>query len=364
MRLNQIAGPVAGPVIQAPQGTGAGKAATLQFNDNALLPLLLGDHDRHLVRLEQALGVRLSCRGNRVAVTGEASRVEAAVGALNGLYGRLQRGQPVSLSDVDAAVRMSELDEGRPLSDLPAIRTKRGAFAPRSPGQADYMDQLNRHEMVFGIGPAGTGKTYLAVAQGVAMLQSGQVDRIVLSRPAVEAGERLGFLPGDMKEKVDPYLRPLYDALGDMLPGEQMVRRMATGEIEVAPLAFMRGRTLAHAFVILDEAQNTTPVQMKMFLTRMGEGTRMVVTGDLSQIDLPPGTRSGLRDALDTLEGVAGIGVCRFDKRDIVRHPLVARIVDAYDQRAVAETETRQRARPATPTATVPIPASSIDAGK
>ena len=359
MRLNQIPAPVAGPVIHAPQVAAASKAATLQFNDNALLPLLLGDHDRHLVRLEQALGVRLSCRGNRVAVSGEPSRVEAAVGALNGLYGRLQRGQAVSLSDVDAAVRMSELDDARPTSELPAIRTKRGAFAPRSPGQAEYMDLLSRHEMVFGIGPAGTGKTYLAVAQGVAMLQSGQVDRIVLSRPAVEAGERLGFLPGDMKEKVDPYLRPLYDALGDMMPGDQMVRRMATGEIEVAPLAFMRGRTLAHAFVILDEAQNTTPVQMKMFLTRMGEGTRMVVTGDLSQIDLPPGTRSGLRDALDTLEGVAGIGVCRFDKRDIVRHPLVARIVDAYDQRAVAEKETRQRARPA-----VPIPVPSIDASK
>ena len=365
MRLNQIAAPVAGPVIHATPAAAATKAATLQFNDNALLPLLLGDHDRHLVRLEQALGVRLSCRGNRVAVAGEPSRVEAAVGALNGLYGRLQRGQAVGLSDVDAAVRMSELDDPRfqdgrlPLSELPAIRTKRGAFAPRSPGQAEYMEQLNRHEMVFGIGPAGTGKTYLAVAQGVAMLQSGQVDRIVLSRPAVEAGERLGFLPGDLKDKVDPYLRPLYDALGDMLPGEQMVRRMATGEIEVAPLAFMRGRTLAHAFVILDEAQNTTPVQMKMFLTRMGEGTRMVVTGDLSQIDLPPGTRSGLRDALDTLEGVAGIGVCRFDKRDIVRHPLVARIVDAYDQRAAAEKETRQRARPSPP-----VPAVTTDASK
>ena len=207
------------------------------------------------------------------------------------------------------------------------------------------MDALGRHEMVFGIGPAGTGKTYLAVAQAVALLASGQVERIVLSRPAVEAGERLGFLPGDMKEKVDPYLRPLYDALGDMMPGDQVARRIGTGEIEVAPLAFMRGRTLAHAFVILDEAQNTTPAQMKMFLTRMGEGTRMVITGDLTQIDLPPGTRSGLRDALDTLEGVQGIGVTRFDVRDVVRHPLVARIVDAYEQRAVAERDTRGRAK-------------------
>jgi phosphate starvation-inducible PhoH-like protein len=247
---------------------------------------------------------------------------------------------------VDAAIRMSELDDPRlPLSDLPAIHTRRGAVGPRSPGQAAYMDALSRHEMVFGVGPAGTGKTYLAVAQAVAMLQGGKVDRIVLSRPAVEAGERLGFLPGDLKEKVDPYLRPLYDALHDMMPGEQVVRRMGTGEIEVAPLAFMRGRTLAHAFVILDEAQNTTPVQMKMFLTRMGEGTRMVITGDLSQIDLPSGTRSGLRDALDTLEGVPGIHVCRFDKRDVVRHPLVARIVDAYDQREAAEKETREARR-------------------
>jgi phosphate starvation-inducible PhoH-like protein len=244
---------------------------------------------------------------------------------------------------VDTAIRLSDFDDPRlPLSDAPAIRTKRGAVGPRSPGQATYMEALAKAEMTFGIGPAGTGKTYLAVAQAVAMLQAGKVDKIILSRPAVEAGERLGFLPGDLKEKVDPYLRPLYDALNDMMPGEQMVRRMTTGEIEVAPLAFMRGRTLAHAFVILDEAQNTTPVQMKMFLTRMGEGTRMVITGDLTQVDLPAGARSGLRDALDTLEGVAGIAVCRFDKRDVVRHPLVARIVDAYDQRAAAERDTRR----------------------
>jgi phosphate starvation-inducible PhoH-like protein len=320
------------------------KAITLHFGDNALLSLMLGDHDRHLVRLEQGLGVRLSCRGNRVAIAGDPGRVEAAQTAIKGLYRRLERGEGVNLSDVNTAIRMSELDDPRlPFSDLPAIRTRRGAVGPRSPGQSAYMELLTRNEMVFGIGPAGTGKTYLAVAQGVALLQAGKVDRIVLSRPAVEAGERLGFLPGDLKEKVDPYLRPLYDALHDMMPGEQVVRRMGTGEIEVAPLAFMRGRTLAHAFVILDEAQNTTPVQMKMFLTRMGEGTRMVITGDLSQIDLPSGTRSGLRDALDTLEGIAGIGVCRFDKRDVVRHPLVAQIVDAYDQRAAAEKDTSVR---------------------
>jgi phosphate starvation-inducible PhoH-like protein len=330
------------PAATAP----ASRAVTLHFADNALLSLLLGDHDRHLVRIEQGLGVRVTCRGNRMAIQGDPARVEAAQAALEGLYRRLESGQGVSVSDVDAAVRLAEIDDPRlPLSDLPAIRTRRGAIGPRSPGQAAYMEMLARHEMVFGIGPAGTGKTYLAVAQAVAMLQAGKVDRIVLSRPAVEAGERLGFLPGDMKEKVDPYLRPLYDALHDMLPGEQVIRRMGTGEIEVAPLAFMRGRTLAHAFVILDEAQNTTPVQMKMFLTRMGEGTRMVIAGDLTQIDLPQGSRSGLRDALDTLEGLPGIAVCRFDKRDVVRHPLVARIVEAYDQRATAEKDTARRGR-------------------
>jgi phosphate starvation-inducible PhoH-like protein len=331
--------------LPTPPGIG-NKAVTLTFADNALLALLLGDHDRHVVRLEQGMGVRLQCRGNRVAISGDSARVESAQGVMVGLYKRLERGEPVSPSDVDAAVRLAEIDDPRlPLSDLPAIRTKRGAVGPRSPGQAAYMEMLSKQEMVFGIGPAGTGKTYLAVAQAVAMLTAGRVDRIVLSRPAVEAGERLGFLPGDLKEKVDPYLRPLYDALGDMMPQDMLKKRMETGEIEVAPLAFMRGRTLAHAFVILDEAQNTTPVQMKMFLTRMGDSTHMVIAGDLTQIDLPVGARSGLKDALDTLEGLPGIGVCRFDKRDVVRHPLVARIVDAYDQRAAAEKDTRREAR-------------------
>jgi phosphate starvation-inducible PhoH-like protein len=323
-----------------------GKAVTLQFSDNTLLPLLLGDHDRHMVRIEQALGVRLSCRGNRVAISGEAARVDAAQAALEGLWRRLERGESIGRPEVEAAIKLADDTDPRlPLSDLPAIRTRRGAVGPRSPGQAAYIEALASHDMVFGVGPAGTGKTYLAVAQAVAMLQAGKVERIVLSRPAVEAGERLGFLPGDLKEKVDPYLRPLYDALHDMMPGDQVVRRLANGEIEVAPLAFMRGRTLAHAYAILDEAQNTTPVQMKMWLTRMGEGTRMVVTGDLTQVDLPSGTRSGLRDALDTLEGIAGIGVVRLDKRDVVRHPLVARIVDAYDQRAAAEGDKRREAR-------------------
>ena len=322
------------------------KLVTLTFEDNRLLPALYGDHQRNVVLLEQGLGVKIRCKGNEVRISGETVRVQAAATAMNGLYHRLERRQEVGPADVSAAVRMAEIDDPRlPLSDMPAIRTRRGVIGPRSPGQAGYMDLLSRHEMVFGIGPAGTGKTFLAVAQAVGMLMENKVDRIVLSRPAVEAGERLGFLPGDLKEKVDPYLRPLYDALGDMMPADMLKKRMETGEIEVAPLAFMRGRTLKHAFVILDEAQNTTPVQMKMFLTRMGEGTHMVIAGDLSQVDLPAGTRSGLRDALDTLEGLPGIGVCRFDKRDVVRHPLVARIVDAYDQRAAAEKDTRREAR-------------------
>jgi phosphate starvation-inducible PhoH-like protein len=343
--LTHLAAPQA-PSAPAQSG---GKAITLQFNDNTLLPLLLGDHDRHLVRIEQALGVRLSCRGNRIAIAGDASRVDIAQEMLRGLWRRLERGESVGRGEIEAAIRMAdaENDPRLPLSDIPAIRTRRGAVGPRSPGQIAYMEALSAHEMVFGVGPAGTGKTYLAVAQAVAMLQAGKVDRIVLSRPAVEAGERLGFLPGDMKEKIDPYLRPLYDALHDMMPADQVIRRMTNGEIEVAPLAFMRGRTLAHCYAILDEAQNTTAMQMKMFLTRMGEGTRMVITGDLSQVDLPNGVRSGLRDALDTLEGIQGIGVVRFEQRDVVRHPLVARIVGAYDQREAAQGEVRrERERP------------------
>ena len=338
------------PAPRLAETAAPGKAVTINFNDNALLPLLLGDHDRHLVRLEQGFGVRLACRGNRVAISGEPERVQAAQAALTGLWKRLEKGEGVATGDVDAAIRMlhraADEDPRLPLSDLPSIRTRRGAVGPRSPGQQAYMETLSRQEMVFALGPAGTGKTYLAVAQAVAMLLAGRVERIVLCRPAVEAGERLGFLPGDLKEKIDPYLRPLYDALHDMMPGDQVIRRMGTGEIEVAPLAFMRGRTLAHAFVILDEAQNTTEAQMKMFLTRMGEGTHMVITGDLTQIDLPSGVRSGLRDAVETLEGVQGIGFARFGVRDVVRHPLVGRIVDAYDQRAAAARDTtRSRAR-------------------
>jgi phosphate starvation-inducible protein PhoH and related proteins len=310
------------------------RSVTLQFDDNGLLPLLYGEHDRHLARIEQRLGIRLGSRGNRITIAGAAGRTETAEAVLRELWRRLERGQSVGTAEVEAALRMAEGeaegDPRLPLQDKPEIRTRKGAIAPRTPAQAAYIEMLARQEMVFGVGPAGTGKTYLAVAQGVALLQAGRVDRIVLSRPAVEAGERLGFLPGDMKEKVDPYLRPLYDALHDMLPAEQVARRITSGEIEIAPLAFMRGRTLAHCYAILDEAQNTTAAQMKMFLTRMGEGTRMVVTGDPTQVDLPAGQRSGLVEALEVLDGVGGIGVTRFDERDVVRHPLVARIVAAY----------------------------------
>jgi phosphate starvation-inducible PhoH-like protein len=323
--------------LSAPRGgaaPAAQRAITLQFDDNALLPLLYGEHDRNLARIEVRLGVRLGSRGNRLTITGAPERTDVAEAALGALWRRLQKGEHVGSAEVEAAMRMAEgvqdADPRLPLQDTPAIRTRKGAIAPRTPAQAAYIDMLARHEMVFGIGPAGTGKTYLAVAQGVALLQAGRVDRIVLSRPAVEAGEKLGYLPGDLKEKVDPYLRPLYDALHDMMPAEQLTRRMAAGEIEVAPLAFMRGRTLAHCYAILDEAQNTTAAQMKMFLTRMGEGSRMVVTGDPTQVDLPPGTKSGLVEALQVLHGVEGIAVARFAEQDVVRHPLVARIVSAY----------------------------------
>ncbi|HKF62043.1 MAG TPA: PhoH family protein [Dongiaceae bacterium] len=309
----------------------------LQFDDNRLLPILYGEHDRHLARIEQSLGVSLMSRGNQIAVSGEPAAVAQARQVLNQLYQRLKRGFAVDFSEIDAAIRLSQTEDGTEPSlfgsDGVAIRTQRRHISPRSAAQAQYLRQLQARELVFGIGPAGTGKTYLAVAVAVAHLTKGEVDRIVLSRPAVEAGERLGFLPGDLREKVDPYLRPLYDALYDMMPAEQVLRRLSSGEIEIAPLAFMRGRTLTHCYAILDEAQNTTPVQMKMFLTRLGEKSRMAVTGDLSQIDLPPGQRSGLQDAVDTLSGVDGIGMVRFTEVDIVRHPLVTRIVRAYDAR-------------------------------
>ncbi len=316
-------------------------AVLLQFDDNRLLPMLYGEHDQNLARLEQRLGVRLAARGNRLAISGpeEASRVAEA--ALNALYERLRKKLEVGEPEVDAAVRLAQgaaaAGGGAGLADMlaedMAIRTRKRHISPRSPTQAAYLRALRSHELVFAVGPAGTGKTYLAVAMAVSLLAEGKVDRIILSRPAVEAGERLGFLPGDLREKVDPYLRPLYDALYDMLPAEQVMHRLTNGEIEVAPLAFMRGRTLSNAFVILDEAQNSTPVQMKMFLTRLGENSRMAVTGDLSQVDLPSGQLSGLRDAVDLLADMGDVALVQFTNADVMRHSLVTRIVRAYEAR-------------------------------
>jgi len=309
----------------------------LEFDDNLLLPALYGERDQHLDRIERQLGVSLVPRGNRLAIAGPASATEIARLALSRLYDRLKGGNDVDTASVEAALRLAQAEiDDKSLSlwrDDTGFRTRKRRIAPRTAGQAAYVKAMREHELVFGLGPAGTGKTYLAVAAAIDLLMSGKVERIILSRPAVEAGERLGFLPGDLREKVDPYLRPIFDALNDMLPADQLQKRLGSGEIEVAPLAFMRGRTLAHAFVILDEAQNTTPVQMKMFLTRLGEGSRMVVTGDPTQVDLPPGSRSGLADALEALRGVDDVAIVRFTDKDVVRHPLVARIVGAYEAR-------------------------------
>jgi phosphate starvation-inducible PhoH-like protein len=318
----------------------ADRRVDLQFDDNRLLPLLFGGHEQNLSRIESQLGVSLISRGNRLTITGPEAAAAAAEAALGALWQRLKNGEEVGPGEVDAALRMalspdvSSREAGLAAMTQPdlALKTKRRAITPRSPNQARYLKALAEYELVFGLGPAGTGKTYLAMAQAVSLLIAGKVDRIILSRPAVEAGERLGFLPGDLREKVDPYLRPLYDALYDMLPAEQVTKRLSSGEIEVAPLAFMRGRTLANAFVVLDEAQNTTAMQMKMFLTRMGEGSRMAITGDITQIDLPAGQRSGLRDAIETLRDVEGAAFIHFTDADVVRHPLVARIVRAYDR--------------------------------
>ena len=310
--------------------------AQLEFDDNLLLPLLYGARDQHLDRIERQLGVSVVTRGNRLTISGPASASEAAYLALSHLYERLKRGQEVDLPAVEGAIRLAEaeLDEGLSLSrEESAFRTRKRRIMARSPGQSAYIKALRENELVFALGPAGTGKTYLAVAAAVDLLMNGRVERIILSRPAVEAGERLGFLPGDLRDKVDPFLRPIFDALNDMLPADQLARRLGTGEIEVAPIAFMRGRTLSHAFVVLDEAQNTTPVQMKMFLTRLGEASRMVVTGDPTQVDLPVGARSGLAEALETLGRVEGIATVRLTDKDVVRHELVARIVRAYESR-------------------------------
>ena len=328
-----------GRMNQMPRSDSSGGArqSVLEFDDNALVKALVGEHDRNLTRIEQWLGVELAPRGNRIVIAGEPQLRSKAVTVLNGLYGRLKKGLPVEAGDVDGAVRLARdegpeasLSAGGGVDDEFVIRTRKRLIVPRSPGQVEYLRALRDNELVFGLGPAGTGKTYLAAAMGVSMLLRGEVERIILSRPAIEAGERLGFLPGDLKEKIDPYLQPLYDALYDMLPADQVQHKLETGEVEIAPLAFMRGRTLSHAFAILDEAQNTTPVQMKMFLTRLGENSRMVVVGDDSQIDLPHGARSGLVDAVEILGKTNGMATVRLTNADVVRHSLVTRILDAY----------------------------------
>lgn len=308
------------------------------FEDQSLLVPLFGQFDAHLVQVENRLGVFISARGNAIQIEGPEDSVARARDVLNKMYDRLAMGQDLGSGAIEALIAMSNEPtlEGilRGTHDTPPvmIRTRKKTIVPRSATQIEYMRHLAREDVIFALGPAGTGKTYVAVAQAVSQLITGSVQRLILSRPAVEAGEKLGFLPGDMKEKVDPYLRPLYDALYDCMPPEQVERRLASGEIEIAPIAFMRGRTLADAFVILDEAQNTTREQMKMFLTRFGQNSRMVVCGDPKQVDIPGGDRmSGLIDAVERLDGIEGIAVTRFTRADVVRHPIVGRIVEAYE---------------------------------
>jgi phosphate starvation-inducible PhoH-like protein len=307
----------------------------LEFPKNALLPALAGAHQKNLVRLEQSLGVRLAQRGNLISVEGDATARTRAGVILRGLYERLERGESIGKDELETEIRFASH------ADTPKVRgavlrtAANRVLRPRTPAQESYLEMMQNHSLVFAIGPAGTGKTYLAAAMAAHMLYEKRVDRIILTRPALEAGERLGFLPGDLKEKVDPYLRPLYDALFDTM-GEQYEKLLGT-KIEIAPLAFMRGRTLARAFVILDEAQNTSSAQMKMFLTRLGEDSHMVVAGDPTQSDLPGGQGAGLSEALSILDGVEGVGIARFGEQDVVRHTLVTRIVTAYNRADAAK---------------------------
>lgn len=327
------------PISALPQDAESGALETLiEFPDNRLLIDLCGEFDRNLAQIEQGAAVHILRRGNRLAIHGEdAARIEAQR-VLESLYAKLEEGRDIEPADVDAALRMEDaaITTGDQIEMFKGgqveLRTRKKTVEPRTEAQKAYVKSLFENELAFGIGPAGTGKTYLAVAAGVTMFLGGEVDKIILSRPAVEAGERLGFLPGDMKDKVDPYMQPLYDALNDFLPGKQVAKLIEDKRIEIAPLAFMRGRTLSNAFVVLDEAQNATTMQMKMFLTRLGEGSRMVITGDRSQVDLPRGVASGLHDAERLLDGVRGISFSYFTAKDVVRHPLVARIIEAYDK--------------------------------
>ena len=313
---------------------------SFELFNNTLVQQMVGAQDANLKLLEKIIGVEIISVGNNITIKGDKTSIEQAKTAIDVLYNKVSRGIEIGEQEVKAAVRLSgdnvDTQTAQDLSNI-VLKTKKRHIYPRSATQAEYIQTMMQNELVFGLGPAGTGKTYLAVALAVSMMLEGSIDKIILSRPAVEAGENLGFLPGDLKDKVDPYLRPLYDALYEMLPADQVDKKIALGEIEIAPLAFMRGRTLSNAFVILDEAQNTTPMQMKMFLTRLGENSRMVVNGDLSQVDLPRGVVSGLRDALDVLKGTANIGSVRFSANDVVRHGLVAKIVKAYEEKSKKE---------------------------
>ena len=307
-----------------------------EFADNRLLAELCGEYDRNLVKLEHELDVQIVRRGNRLHVMGDPTMRSRATQTLQALYDRLSDGKAVESGDVEGALHLSRGDAPEQQLEMfrtgqIEIRTRKKSVTPRTRAQQDYARSLFDKALNFGIGPAGTGKTYIAVAVAVHHFIGGHVDKIILSRPAVEAGEKLGYLPGDMKDKVDPYMQPLYDALNDFLPAKQLPRLLEERRIEIAPLAFMRGRTLNNAFVVLDEAQNATEMQMKMFLTRLGEGARMAITGDRTQVDLPRGQVSGLRVAERILDGIPDIGFSYFTAADVVRHPLVAKIVAAYD---------------------------------
>ncbi len=319
---------------------------TLAFADNDLARQLFGEHNSHLQRLAEILDVRVNARGTTLFVEGERPLAELAENLLNQLYGLLREGYPLHPNDIEYAARMLSGNERLSLKeiflDTVYVTAKKSVVTPKSPAQKAYIDAIRTNDIVFGIGPAGTGKTYLAMAMAVAAFSKGQVSRIILTRPAVEAGETLGFLPGDLAEKVDPYLRPLYDALHDMMRFDKASSLMEKGVIEVAPIAFMRGRTLNDAFIILDEAQNTTSEQMKMFLTRIGFGSKAVITGDITQIDLPRERTSGLIETKNILQGIEGIRFVFFGKQDVVRHRLVQEIIRAYE-----ELDARRRGTPA-----------------
>jgi phosphate starvation-inducible PhoH-like protein len=328
---------------------GAPTQTVLAFDDNRLASALFGQYGQNLALVERRLGVAADSRGNHVTLEGSRDACEQARRVLEGLYEQLKRGHDLAQGDVEGAIRLAiaqgslfDFDRSAARPSFEEINLRKRPVRARTAAQDAYMRALRRHALVFGTGPAGTGKTWLAVAHAIALFERKEVDRIVLSRPAVEAGERLGFLPGDMREKVDPYLRPIYDALFDLMDARIVERALQGGEIEIAPLAFMRGRTLANSVVILDEAQNTTAMQMKMFLTRLGENSRMIVTGDPSQVDLPPGQASGLAEATKLLAEVDGIGHVVFTHEDVIRHELVAKIVAAYDRASAKKREGKE----------------------